>query len=118
MDKICGLIALWAGALGTACVSSYYNLHGEVELTGALTQKTNECGKLEKKLGVEEKDDCTSTIAVETPEGKYVIGVLGQPEDNLTVGSKVKFLKQSSYWVTSFNQNNQGFLTAGNIKKL
>ncbi len=107
----------YLGALPIAAITSMNNCQGREYLTGRAAEKTS-CHALNEELKVHEsrKEECSYTLRVETQEGDYTIGVLGNKD--LAAGDEVKFLKQSTRWVTSFNENRKGFLSGESIEKL
>lgn len=115
-----GLLLL-LGSVGlvsaAAIATSNMNYQGREYLSGKIVEKTN-CYSLNEELKAHEsrKKECSYTLKVETKEGDYTIGVLGNKDINS--GDKVRFLKQSTRWVTSFNENRKGWLNAEHIEKI
>lgn len=115
--------ALWAigiaGIIGISSLTSRMNCQGAEYLTGKLVEKKPGCEELVDKLGAATfyKNRCSYTVKIDTVEGQYTIGVLGRMRGDLQENSEVEFTKKSTRYVTSFNENRMGLLSAEFIKK-
>lgn len=106
--------------VGTAYTTSKCNWQGEEHLQGEVIIVMDTCEPLITYLNAKAPyaKDCKNVLFVDTAQGLYVIGALGTLDDKITTNSEIDFLKNSTRFVTSFDGDHMGLLSAEYIKPL
>lgn len=136
MKKHIGTIIAAAGlaVIGASIATSSMNCHGKDYITGTLIEKSDNCDRLYAHIVTDERarHHCDYSIQVKSElssfkkqpdEPAYTIGILDtlgaeQLYNKLEVGAKVKFLKDSSRWVTAFRRGGYGVVSPTSIEVL
>ena len=112
------LAGLYAAAIGISIATSGMNCQGKEYKTGRVIGIESNCNRLVQSLKADESylSKCKSTVLVNTDEGTYTIGLLGETATPLNLQDRVRFVKKSTEYVTSFDQSHQGFLSAYKVE--